>query len=178
MRWLAPIAFVAAMLVSVSIAPAFAEVDANTSAALEKQLAAHDQKAVQAARHYFENPAIKNGMLAVLDNVNKSMVNLLSQQNSKLTPQQIEDIGQVVKGAMTERIDLLIRMQMVAALDIFSTDELVALDHFYSSPEGASVLAKMPMLAAKTPAMMQTIMPDYMNDLKNRIKAKGMELKL
>ena len=42
----------------------------------------------------------------------------------------------------------------------------------------ASILAKMPKLAKSLPAMMRTIMPDYMNDVKERLKQNGAELKL
>jgi hypothetical protein len=159
-----------------SLAPA--ETLPKNSAALEKQLATHDPKAVAAARHYYETPAIKTGMVAMLNNVTKSMLGLVSQQNPGLSQQQLTDVGQVVQQAMTDRLDLLIQMSMLVALDTFTTDELVAMDRFYSSPEGSGILAKMPKLAAQMPAMIQTIMPDYLNDIKTKMKEKGTELKL
>jgi len=155
-----------------------AETVKESSAALEKQLASHDPKAVAAAQHYYESPAVKAGLVAIMENMNKSMAQVISRQNPNITPQQLDDVKSIVGAALTERLDLLLQMNMLIALDIFTTDELVALDKFYSSPEGTSIISKMPKVAEQLPVVMQKIMPDYLADVKNRIHAKGMELKL
>jgi len=159
-------------------ASAYAETVKESSAALEKQLASHDPKAVAAARHYYESPAVKAGLVAIMENMNKSMAQVISQQNPKITQQQLDEVKSIVSSALTERLDLLLQMNMLIALDTFTTDELVALDKFYSSPEGTSIMGKMPKVAEQLPAVMQKIMPDYLADVKNRIQAKGVELKL
>jgi hypothetical protein len=150
----------------------------STPSAIDKRLAAYDPRAVAAARHYYSTPALRSALVAMVDSVNKSMLGLVSQQNPGIAPDQLVKVQKIVGDAMKERLDLLQQMSMVVALDTFSTDELVALDKFYSSPEGASVLGKMPKLAAQMPAMMQAIIPDYLNDVKTKLKASGTELKL
>ena len=146
--------------------------------ALQKRLERFDPKAVAAAKHYYMQPAVKAGMVAMTDNMNVAMSNLVAQQNPNLSPQQLEKMRTVIGQATRDRLDLMLQMSMVVALDTQSTDELVALDNFYSSPTGAGILAKMPKIAQSLPAMMRTIMPDYLNDVKARLKQNGAELKL
>ena len=150
----------------------------TTGPALQKRLEHYDPKAVAAARHYYTQPAIKAGMVAMTDNMNTAMSNILAQQNPNLSPQQLEAARKAIGEATRDRLDLIMQMSMIVALDTLSTDELVALDNFYSSPVGASIIAKMPKMTRALPAMMQTIMPDYMNDVKARLKGTGAELKL
>ena len=169
---------IAAVVLS-SLVPAHAaEPVPSTPSAIERRLSGYDPRATAAARHYYSIPALRSGLVAVIDSVNKSMIGMVSQQNPNLSPEQLAKVQKIVGDAMKDRLDLLQQMTMVVALDTFSTDEIVALDKFYSSPEGTAVLTKMPKLAAQMPAMMQTIMPDYLNDIKTRLKASGTELKL
>ena len=150
----------------------------TTGPALQKRLDHFDPKAVAAARHYYMQPAVKAGMVAMTDNMNIAMSNLVAQQNPSLSPQQLDKMRKIIGDATRDRLDLILQMSMVSALDTFSTQEIVALDNFYSSPEGAGILAKMPKLAKALPAMMHTIMPDYMADVKARLKQNGAELRL
>ncbi len=175
-RWRMALCFAVA-LGSPLTAHAIEPVPSETSA-IEKRLATYDPAAVTAARHYYENPAIKTGLLAMVGNMNTAMMGFVSKSNPSLTPEQSAKIQQAVKDAMKDRLDLLLRMNMVAALDTFSTAELVAMDKFYASSEGAGILAKMPKLSAQLPAMMRAFVPDYMNDVKARLKASSPELKL
>ncbi|HWG04028.1 MAG TPA: DUF2059 domain-containing protein, partial [Beijerinckiaceae bacterium] len=122
--------------------------------------------------------AIKAGLVAIMNSVVKSVTDTVSRQNPALAQKQVTDVEEVVNEAMTERLDLLIDMSMVAALNTLSTDELVAMDKFYSTPEGVSILNKLPKIAAQMPAMMQAIIPDYLNEIRTKMKAKGTELKL
>jgi hypothetical protein len=150
----------------------------TTEPDIAKRLATFDPRAVAAAQHYYETPSIKTGLLAMVDNMNKGMIGLVTRNNPNLTPEQAAKVEVAVSDALKVRLDLLLRMNMVAALDTFSTDELVAMDKFYSSPEGASILQKMPKLSAQLPAMMRAFVPDYMNDVKARLKTSSPELKL
>ena len=165
--------------VSCAVLPALAqEGPPTTPPAIEKRLSAYDPRAVAAARHYYMQPAVKAGLVAVVDNMDKAMTGLVAQQNPSLSPQQQDKIRQIVGDVTKERFNLILEMSMISALDTFSTDELVALDTFYSSPMGASILSKMPQLSRRLPAMMQAIMPGYMNEVKEKVRQNGAELKL
>jgi hypothetical protein len=146
--------------------------------ALEKRLATYDPAAVAAARHYYGSPALKAGVVAIVDNIQKSMMGFVSQQNPTLSEEQLAKIQAITRSSMNERLDLILEMSMVVALDTLTTSEIVALDQFYSSPVGSSIVAKMPQIAARMPSIMQTIMPDYVNEIKTKLKAANPELKL
>ena len=168
--------------ITVSLAaclPAIAQDAVPTNVpALQKRLERYDPKAVAAAKHYYSQPAMKAGMIAITDNMNKAMSNIMAQQNPDLSPQQLEQARKAISEATRDRLDLIMQMSMIVALDTLTTDELVALDTFYSSPQGAGIISKMPKIAQALPAMMQAIMPGYMNDVKARLKGTGAELKL
>jgi hypothetical protein len=149
-----------------------------TPSALELRLSKYDPRAVTAARHYFETPAIRVGLTAMTSNMTKAMANSILQQNPQLPVEKVEQLQKIIGAALAERMDLLTEMNMIAALDTFTPDELVALDNFYSSPVGASVIGKMPQMMAHLPDMVKAIMPDYLAAVKTAIKAQGLELKL
>ena len=77
-----------------------------------------------------------------------------------------------------DKLDLLIDLSMISALEVFSKDELIALDEFYSTPVGQSVQAKMPQLVARLPATMQVVMPLVIEDMRAKLKTNGLEVKL
>ncbi|MDR3462875.1 MAG: DUF2059 domain-containing protein [Beijerinckiaceae bacterium] len=170
-------AFVLAFLVAASPLRA-AEPVPTDRGALEKRLATYDPAAVKAARHYYGSPALKAGLVAVIDNVQKSMTGFVSKQNPSLSAEQLAKIQTIVRDSMNERLDLILEMSMVVALDTMTTPEIVALDQFYSSPLGSSIIAKLPQIAARMPSIMQAVMPDYINDIKTKLKAANPELKL
>ena len=149
-----------------------------TGPALEKRLATYDPRAVAAVRHYFESPAIHSSLVALTNNMNKAVVGALAKQNPGLDPKQADDIQRVVGDAVKERLGLLTQMNMVVALDTFSTEELVAMDAFYTSPTGAGILAKLPKMMSHLPGMIQAIMPDYMSEVKTKLQVAHPELKL
>jgi hypothetical protein len=103
---------------------------------------------------------------------------LAAAQDSAPASQSALELRQIVGDALAERLDLLTQMNMVVALDTFTPDELAALDNFYSSPVGASVISKMPRMATHLPDMMKAFMPGYLASVKAKIKTEGMEVKL
>jgi hypothetical protein len=146
--------------------------------ALEKRLASYDPAAVTAARHYYASPARKAGLVRIFDNVQKHLLGDLAKQNPGLNKDQIAKTMSIANDAMKDRLDVLTDMSMVVALDTLTTSELVALDQFYSSPEGLSIVAKMPQIGAQMPTILQSVMPDYVNEIKTQLKASNPELKL
>ncbi len=173
----------APLLLTVSIMTAAigsvrAESPAEALVAFERQFSKYDQRAVQAVRHYYQTPSFKKTMIVQLYEIKEATLKSVCQQNPGLTEEQLADVENAVSDAMKDRLDMFMQMNMLAALDTFTTEELVAMDGFYSSPIGVSIAEKMPKLAAQMPAMTQRVMPDYINDIRNKIKAKGMELKL
>ena len=57
----------------------------------------------------------------------------------------------------------------------FSLEELQTIKTFYQSPAGVTLLSEAPAISTE---VMQAIIPDYLNDVKTKLKASGTELKL
>jgi hypothetical protein len=89
-----------------------------------------------------------------------------------LFPAQAEEEHQNLPASIEKRLQSFDpAVTMIAALEVLTKDELIALDQFYSSPVGQSVLSKMPQVMNSLPAMMQVV-------IRAKLKAKGMDLRL
>lgn len=146
--------------------------------ALQKRLASYDPAAVEAARHYYAAPARRAGLLKVFDSVQRHLLGDIAKQNPGLDKDVVAKTMSIATGSIGDRLDILTQMSMVAALDTLTTSELVALDKFYSSPEGLSIVAKMPQIGDKMPEIMKAVMPAYVDEVKTKLKAADPELKL
>jgi hypothetical protein len=147
-------------------------------AQIEKRLQGFDPVAVAAARHYYESPTLKNALKAAVPQIVKALGVAIRQGNPGLDEPTQHEALQAAEESVTSKLDLMTEMNMVAALEVFSKDEIVALDQFYSSPVGQSVMTKLPQVMSRLPAMMQVLMPLMVDDLRAKMKAKGKDLKL
>ena len=181
MKRIVAVAFAAASLAFPALAfPALAD-DAPippTKEALQKQIAGFDPKAVSAAQHYFGLPSVRSGLDQMMANMDTAVGQQLAKQNPSATPEKLAQFKAIAAQSLKERADLILDMDMVNALRSFTTGEIVALDNFYSSPEGASILSKMPKVMAALPGMVRSILPGYFADVEAKVKAAGGEFKL
>lgn len=148
-----------------------------TPEALQKRLSQFDPRAVAAAKHYSESPQLKAGVLAMADSLGKAMMAMVARQQPGLSPDQQAKAQRAVTEALGEQFGLLQNVNMLATLETFSTDELVALDNFYSSPTGAAIMAKMPQLATRVGPTVQNLLPTLLNSVQAKLKAQGIEPK-
>jgi hypothetical protein len=159
--------------------PAQAVEDPRTlPASIEKRLQSFDPEAVAAARHYYLSPLLKASFTAMIPKITEGMVTALKRANPGLDPEKEHMAVQAAQEAVTGRLDLIIDMSMISALEVFSKEELVAVDQFYSSSVGQSVMAKMPRVMERLPAMMQIVTPLMLDDLRAKIKAKNLDVRL
>ena len=129
---------------------------------LDEQLAKADPAAVAAARHYYESPKIRDGMLSMLRSL--TPVILANQEKAAgkaMLPGERAKLVAVIDKAMNDSFPFLLRLNTVAAVQMFTRDQLVALDQFYSSPMGQSILEKMPALGQRLPQIMQAFTPRF-----------------
>jgi hypothetical protein len=167
------------ILSALALFPAQAEEEhQNLPASIEKRLQSFDPAAVAAARHYCTSPLLKASFTAMIPEITEAMGTDLERANPGLDPEEKRVVLEVVQEAVTTRLGLIIDMTMIAVLEVLSKDELIALDQFYSSPVGQSVINKMPQAMNRLPAMMQVLTPLMLDDLRAKIKAKGMDLRL
>jgi hypothetical protein len=127
-----------AWLIFFSLAALSARAD-NLNAAIEKQLQSFDPTAVAAARHYYTSPVLKATMVAMISKMTDAMGVVLERSNPGLDADKKKAALSVVQETLNDKLDLIIDLGMISALEVLSKDELVAIDKFYSSPVGQSV---------------------------------------
>ena len=150
----------------------------DLNASLEKQLQSFDPAAVAAARHYYTSPVLKASMVAMISKMTEAMGVVLDRANPGLDESKKKAALSVVQETLNDKLDLMIDLSMISALEVLSKDELIAIDKFYSSPVGQSVLVKMPQVMNRLPAMMQVIMPGLLEDMRTKMKANGLDVKI
>jgi hypothetical protein len=150
----------------------------SVQATIEKRLQAFDPVAVAAARHYYESPALKSLLQAMLQQYTQIMETAARRANPGLDEATQREVSEAAHEVLNSRLDLIVEMSMVAVLEVLSTEEIVAVDKFYSSPVGVSVMTKLPQAMKRLPTMMQVLLPLITEDMRAKMKAKGKDLKL
>jgi hypothetical protein len=148
----------------------------TTADALQKRLATYDPRALAAAKHYYEQPAMKATLIATINAMTKTIFPMIAQQYPNLTPQGQAKLQQIIEDVMNARLDILEEISEVAMLDTLSTDEIVAWDKFASSPVGASILSKTPNMVQDVSSSMQPFGLDTAAAVDAEIKANAAEL--
>ena len=157
-------------------APIAAEPAPADPASVQKQIDKFDPKAVAAAKSYFSQPSAKGAFVGMSDNIYQQVLSIVSKQHPELSEDQMAKIEPLVGDPLKRRLDLIVQMNILNALKMFSTDELVALDTFYASPTGQAIQKKMPRLTEQVPVIMQGILPDYLAEIKAKLKADKLEV--
>jgi hypothetical protein len=148
----------------------------TTIDALQKRLATYDPRALAAAKHYYEQPAMKATLIATIHAMTKSIFPVIAQQYPNLTPQGQAKLQEIIDDVMSERLDILEEISEVAMLDTLSTDEIVAWDQFASSPVGESILSKTPNMVQDESSSMQPFGLDTAAAVEAEVKANAAEL--
>ena len=167
----------AAWLMLCSLAAPSVRAD-DLNASLDKQLKSFDPEAVAAARHYYTSPVLRASMVAMIAKMTDAMGVILDRANPGLDATKKTAALSVVRETLNDKLDLMINLSMISALEVLSKDELVAVDKFYSSPVGQSVLVKMPQVMNRLPVMMQMIMPGLLDDMRTKMEANGLDVKI
>jgi hypothetical protein len=147
-------------------------------ASIEKRLQSFDPAAVAAARHYYGSPVLKASLAAIIPRITQGLAVAIEKANPELDAASKQEALAAVQEAVSSKLDLITDMSMIAALEVLTKDELVAVDQFYSSPVGQSVVTKLPQVMSRLPTMMQVVMPLVIEDLRAKMKAKGKDLRL
>ncbi len=142
---------------------------------LHDQLMSYDQVAVAAARHYYQSASVQKDMMALVQGLTPSIISSIEKQKGRsLQPDERDKIVQATTKAAQAHMDLLIGLNMIAALQTMSRDEMLAIDQFYTSPVGQKVLAKMPQLNQRLPGIFDAFIPKYSESVEAEIKAAGL----
>ena len=97
-------------------------------------------------------------MPAMIDTMYKPILQQVAAGGVTLTEAQIGQIRQLYLDTFTEPLTTLMHEQAGIMADMMTLAEITALRDFYATPEGKSVMAKLPQLtAAQQPGMMALI---------------------
>ena len=97
-------------------------------------------------------------MAAMIETMYQPILQQVAAGGATLTEAQVAQIRQLYLDTFTEPLTKLMRDQAGIMADMMTLAEITALRDFYATPEGRSVMAKLPQLtAAQQPGMMALI---------------------
>jgi hypothetical protein len=170
--------FLCATAFALAVLPALAQDRPSPSANIRNRLNQFDPRAVAAAKHYYDIPQLKSGILTATNNTSRSIMTALARQNSALSAEAKTNLQRIVDEVVASEFGLMQTINDVAALETFSTQEMIALDEFYSSPGGQVILGKMPQLSLRMTPMIQSVVPEMIQQIRAKMRDQGVELKL
>lgn len=113
---------------------------------------------VAVARDYVELALADFDMAAVIETMYLPILQQVAAAGQSLTDGQVAAIRTLYLDTFTEPMFALMRGQAEIMADIMTLGEITALRDFYATPEGRSVMAKLPQLtAAQQPGVMQLV---------------------
>ncbi len=152
-------------------------------AKLDKQLAKYDPTAVKAALHYIEIANMKAALQQSIPAVRDAIVKMVKEKNPSQDDATLKEFVEVALKVMyVDYAEFYEKFTIVMMLDIFTTEEIVAIDKFYSSDVGRSMLKKMPQMMARMPeifmVMQKEIVPVALEKAQQALKAKGKNIRI
>lgn len=113
---------------------------------------------VAAAQEYVDLALQGFDMAAMIETMYQPILQQVASGGATLTDEQVAQIRQLYLDTFTEPMTKLMQDQSGLMADMFTLAEITALRDFYATPEGRSVMAKLPQLtAAQQPGVMALI---------------------
>lgn len=113
---------------------------------------------VAAAAEYVDLALQGFDMAAMIETMYQPVLNQVAAGGQTLSEDQVAKIRQLYLDTFTEPLTKLMRDQAGIMADMMTLAEITALRDFYATPEGKSVMAKLPQLtAAQQPGIVQLI---------------------
>ncbi|MGL4235922.1 DUF2059 domain-containing protein [Tabrizicola sp.] len=121
-------------------------------------LAETREERVAVAKEYVELALQGFDMSAMIETMYQPVLQQVAAGGQTLSEDQVGQIRQLYLDTFTEPMNKLMRDQSQIMADMMTLAELTALRDFYATPEGRSVMAKLPQLtAAQQPGIMALI---------------------
>ncbi len=116
------------------------------------------EERVAAAEDYVALAMQGFDMSQMIDTMYQPVLQQVAASGQTLSEAQIARIRQLYLDTFTEPMTKLMREQAGIMADMMTLEEITALHDFYATPEGKSVMAKLPQLtAAQQPGIIQLI---------------------
>jgi hypothetical protein len=110
-------------------------------------------------------------MAAVIDTMYQPILQQVAAGGQTLSEDQVTQIRQLYLDTFTEPMTTLMRDQAQLMADMMTLAEITALRDFYATPEGRSVLAKLPQLTAAQQPGVMALINDKMTGLMPQVLA-------
>lgn len=131
-----------------------------------------DQDArVAVAKDYVQATMTDTDVQDFITQLWKPMIEQMAANRQPMTPEQIEEIGQLFSSELTEPLTNVMLQQDEVMADIMTLDELTALRDFYTSEHGGAVMRKMPQLAQIQQPMISAVLQKAMPEMMPKIEA-------
>ena len=129
------------------------------------------QERLATAKEYVELALSGFDMAAVIETMYQPVLQQVAAGGQALSDTQVGAIRQLYLDTFTEPMFALMRDQSEIMADIMTLDEITALRDFYATPEGRSVMAKLPQLTAAQQPGVMALVNDNMAGLMPKVLA-------
>jgi hypothetical protein len=149
----------------------------------DAKLKTYDPEAVAAAQSYARTLNIKEQFTKAAPLMRDGLSRQVAAANPTLKREEVDAfLDAFFQAALVDKADVIEKATLLMTLDVLSKDELVAVAQFYGSPIGKSILSKMPTLMGRIPElqtlMMTKIVPDALQIARDKMKARGVEIRI
>jgi hypothetical protein len=150
---------------------------------LEQKLEIFDPAAVEAARSYARAADMKALIESTIPSLRQLMTSQVKAKNPSVNDAQVNAFVEAfLKVAYVDQAAIVEQATILLMREVFSTDEIIALNEFYSSPIGRKLLAKMPRFAARTTEltilMQSYVFPQAVEAAQQTMKKNGVDIQL
>jgi hypothetical protein len=129
------------------------------------------EERVAAANEYVELALQGFDMSKMIETMYQPILQQVAAGGATLSDEQVTKIRQLYLDTFTEPLTKLMHDQSEIMADMFSLAEITALRDFYATPEGKSVMAKLPQLTAAQQPGMMALINDKMTGLMPQVLA-------
>lgn len=129
------------------------------------------EERVTSAAEYIELALDGFDMTALIETMYQPVIQQVAAGGQNLSEDQLAQIRQLYLDTFTEPMTKLMRDQAEIMADMMTLAEITALRDFYATPEGKSVMAKLPQLTAAQQPGIIALINDNMEDLMPQVLA-------
>lgn len=134
-------------------------------------LAETREERVAAAREYVDLALQGFDMAAMIETMYQPILQQVAAGGQTLSDDQVAKVRQLYLDTFTEPLTTLMLEQSGIMADMMTLAEITALRDFYATPEGRSVMAKLPQLTAAQQPGMMALVNDKMTGLMPQVLA-------
>lgn len=124
-----------------------------------------------AANQYVDLALQGFDMTKMIETMYQPILQQVAAGGATLTDAQVAQIRQLYLDTFTDPLTTLMHDQSQIMADMFTLAEITALRDFYATPEGKSVMAKLPQLTAAQQPGMMALINDKMTGLMPQVLA-------